>query len=113
MGNDAVSAPELLRQFLDENKITQATAAAALGVQRPVISLWLNGHSVPQLKRRRDIAIWTGGKVTEEAWESAADAPTVTPFIQDHSEPQEPGGAPAATFPAGGLPAAAGVAPRG
>lgn len=93
------------QRFLNENKLTHEQAAEALGVSRTVVSFWVNGHVVPKLKTRRDIAVWTGGKVPEGAWERPEDKPTAKPFKEPESEPEsEPEVAPPTSF----LPPAAG-----
>ena len=54
--------------FLRDNGFSQAEAARALHVARSTITLWKK--VAPDGARRRAIAIWTRGEVTESAWDT-------------------------------------------
>lgn len=84
------SGAVLLREFIEDNKLSQKQAADALGVKPPTIHEWITGAKRPRAEHREAISIWTHGSVPVANWlleeERAAIAGAV-PF-----EPEAPTG---------------------
>lgn len=68
-----MSGSELLDQFLKENGIGRDAAAKALNVSRTALYYWLIGDTSPGEQARRDVDVWTGGKVPADSWGPPAD----------------------------------------
>lgn len=80
-----------LAAFLTEHGITRQDAATALGVSRTVLFYWLTGKATPGLKNRRNIEVYTRGRVKSAAWELPEEQVTVKPFEpKHHEEPDTP-----------------------
>jgi hypothetical protein len=60
----------LFRAFLDRNRITMATAAAALHCSSFAIHSWYHGVRKPRAIMRIGIEVWTGGLVPRDAWDA-------------------------------------------
>jgi len=67
----------LLRKFLEDNRITQSTAASAIGVSAPTMSDWLAGNKRPSDHMRTIVARWTGNSVPESSWLFAEESRAV------------------------------------
>jgi transcriptional regulator with XRE-family HTH domain len=57
-----------LREYLDEKKLSQGEAAAALKVSPSEVSLWLSGKRRPSYENGSKIEEWSGGAVTAKDW---------------------------------------------
>ena len=64
---------DLLAAFMDENAITYATAAKALGTTKGTICWWMKGTTRPRHEIRVAIAIWSSNEVTATSWLSPAE----------------------------------------
>jgi len=62
-------AHKLLRAWLEGSGRKSSWMAAKLGVCGQTFSVWLNGHRLPIMPYRREIARETNGAVPVEAWE--------------------------------------------
>ncbi len=57
-----------LKNWLRDNRITQAAFAEIIGLQGPSVSKMVNGKSMPTIQQARRIAVATGGSVSIEGW---------------------------------------------
>ncbi len=72
-----------LRKFLDDNDVTAADAARAMGFNPSSVHYWLHGQIVPRTRAQHVIAKWTGGAVPVEIWaEQGANLDKVRPFAK-------------------------------
>lgn len=92
-----------LTQFLEKHGISKSAASRALKAASHVTVLnWCAGISVPEPEFRKAIAVWTGGEVAEEDWQSLKEAQLaerlagVEPFVPSGDEPVAPSAEPAA-----------------
>lgn len=67
-----------LAEFIKKNGITLRAAAESLGTSKTSLILWLRGEQRPRPPYRQAIAIWTGGKVPADSWETEEERAVVT-----------------------------------
>lgn len=79
-----------LAKFLKKHGVTQATAAAALGVSDPAVCEWTTGKKRPHESRRANIETWTGGAVPASSWLTKSERKTreVVPFFTRVTAPE-------------------------
>lgn len=65
---NAVSAPEKLKKWRADEKLTLAVAAEKAGVQASAWFDWESGNKTPTVDRAEDIERVTGGAVTVGDW---------------------------------------------
>tara|TARA_R110002153_G_scaffold6374_3_gene29039 strand:- start:259 stop:450 length:192 start_codon:yes stop_codon:yes gene_type:complete len=53
-----------LHTYIEQQGITLAVAASALGVTRQAVNLWVKGKRIPRPKQMARIESWTEGEVT-------------------------------------------------
>ena len=54
-----------LKQYLDDEGLSQADFAALLGVKQPTVWEWINGHSKPTADRLIELSKVTGLSIDE------------------------------------------------
>lgn len=64
---------ELLKEFIEKNKLLDKDAARMLKVAPSLICYWTQGKFAPRAGYRRRIEKWTRGEVPAESWDRAAD----------------------------------------
>tara|TARA_R110000823_G_scaffold277136_1_gene395677 strand:- start:230 stop:427 length:198 start_codon:yes stop_codon:yes gene_type:complete len=52
-----------LHTYIEQQGITLAVAASALGVTRQAVNLWVKGKRIPRPEQMARIQMWTGGEV--------------------------------------------------
>lgn len=54
-----------LKQYLDDEKMSQAEFARMFGVKQPTVWEWLNGHSSPTAENLQKLSRMTGISIDE------------------------------------------------
>jgi transcriptional regulator with XRE-family HTH domain len=54
-----------LKQYLDQESISQTDFAAQMGVKQPTVWEWLHGHSLPTADRLKRMSTITGLSIDE------------------------------------------------
>ena len=62
---------ERLRQYLEEEQLTQVAFAQMMGVKQPTVWEWLNGHAKPSADRLIEMSRVTGISIDELLAETA------------------------------------------
>jgi transcriptional regulator with XRE-family HTH domain len=70
-----LAAMNRLRQYLEQNEITQVEFARRMGVAQPTVSGWLSGTALPSAEMLKAITLKTGLTIDE---------------LLDHSTPAKP-----------------------
>jgi DNA-binding transcriptional regulator YiaG len=70
-----------LGALVEELKLTQTAAAAALGATSAAMTDWLSGRRRPDPVMRRRIHRWSAGRVPPESWETPDERGSVDAVV--------------------------------
>ena len=81
-----MTAPEALKAWRDDRKISQESAAKLVDVRAATWCDWENGKKDPRSDRAQDLERLTEGRVTLEMWAEWARARAASKAEPEHDE---------------------------